>query len=152
MKLKLSWKIFKKYSHFKFIENSFSVGIVIPCGKTEGWTDMTTLGFAFRNFANAPINELHISYTYVHTHIHTVMCVCVYIYIYIYINRGARGRYDYARRGYTTGWTTWEMWFEIWQGLEIYPFSLAFRSTTNSPSLNRLGREAVHSLPCSAKI
>jgi hypothetical protein len=38
----------------KFHENPSSGGRFIPCGQTDGWTDMTKLITAFRNFANAP--------------------------------------------------------------------------------------------------
>jgi hypothetical protein len=61
MKLKLACKLFEKYSHFKFSENSFSVGTVIPCGKTEGWTDMKlyTHFRVVRRFKGREANHLH---------------------------------------------------------------------------------------------
>jgi hypothetical protein len=38
----------------KFYENQSRRSRVVPCGQTDGWTDMTKLIVAFRNFANAP--------------------------------------------------------------------------------------------------
>jgi len=81
MLVRLYWnlnsrKIFEKYSHIKFNENPFSVGIVGPCGKRDGWTDMTTLGVAFRNFSNSHIIEWHLSYMYTRAYIF----LCAYIY------------------------------------------------------------------------
>jgi len=36
---------------------------IVPCGQTEGQTDITKLIVAFQNFANEPkYNSLHISY------------------------------------------------------------------------------------------
>ena len=42
----------------EFHENPSS-GSRVPCGGTEGQTDMTKLPVAFRNFANAPKKEWH---------------------------------------------------------------------------------------------
>jgi len=47
---------FEKHSNIKFRENPFSGSRVVPCGQTDGPTDMTKLIAAFRNFANAPKN------------------------------------------------------------------------------------------------
>ena len=41
----------------KFHENPSSGSPVLPCGRTDGQTDMTKLMVAFRNFANAPTNS-----------------------------------------------------------------------------------------------
>jgi hypothetical protein len=41
----------------KFHENPSSVCRVIPCGRTDGRTDMTKPIVDFRNFANAPKNQ-----------------------------------------------------------------------------------------------
>ena len=40
----------------KFLENQSTASGVVPCGRTEGRTDMTKLTAAVRNFANAPKN------------------------------------------------------------------------------------------------
>ena len=50
MKLEFSRQIFEK-SHIKFHQNPSSGSRVVPCGRTEGQTDMTKLTVAFRNFA-----------------------------------------------------------------------------------------------------
>jgi hypothetical protein len=41
----------------KFPENPSIGSRVVPCGRTDGRTDMTKLIVAFRNFANAPKNQ-----------------------------------------------------------------------------------------------
>jgi hypothetical protein len=57
MKLDFYLQIFeKKRLNIKFNQNSFSGSRVVPCGRTDGQTDMTKLIAAFRNFANAPNN------------------------------------------------------------------------------------------------
>ena len=65
MKLELSRQIFEKYSNINFRENPFSGGRVVPCGWTDGQTDMTKLVVVFRSFANGPkkyrINETVVS-------------------------------------------------------------------------------------------
>ena len=45
---------FEKSLNIKFQENPSSLSRVIPCGKTDGRTDMMKLIVPFRNFANAP--------------------------------------------------------------------------------------------------
>jgi len=37
---------------------------VIPCGRTDGQTDMTKITVAFHNFANSPKNPQPISFSY----------------------------------------------------------------------------------------
>jgi len=58
MKLDLYQQIFEKYPNIKFHENPCSGSRTVPCGRTDGQTDMTKLIVAFRNFANAPKNDL----------------------------------------------------------------------------------------------
>jgi len=53
MKLDFSPQI-KKNSYVKLHENLSSGTRVIPCGRADGWTDMTKFIFAFCNFVNAP--------------------------------------------------------------------------------------------------
>ena len=55
-KLEFSRHHFEKYSNIKFQENPLSRSRVVPCGRTEGRTDMTKLIVAFHNFAKAPQN------------------------------------------------------------------------------------------------
>jgi hypothetical protein len=52
MKLEFSREIFEKCSNIKFHENSSIESRVVPCGWTDGQTDMTKLVVAFRNIAN----------------------------------------------------------------------------------------------------
>jgi hypothetical protein len=54
VKLEFSRQIYEKYSNIKCYENPSSVNPVVPCGQTDGQTDMTKLIVAFRHFANAP--------------------------------------------------------------------------------------------------
>ena len=54
MELEFSRHIFEKYSNTKFHEKSSSGSRAVPCGRTDGHTDMTELIDAFRNFGNAP--------------------------------------------------------------------------------------------------
>jgi len=56
MKIEFSRHILEKSSNIKFTENP-SRGIrVVPCGRTDGWTDMRKLTVAFRNYANVAKN------------------------------------------------------------------------------------------------
>jgi len=56
MKLEFSGQIFEKFSNIKFHENPSSGRRVVPCGQTDGRTDLTKLIVAFRCCANAPKN------------------------------------------------------------------------------------------------
>jgi hypothetical protein len=56
MTLEFCRKILGKYSNIKFQENSSSGSRVVPCGRTDGQTDLTKLIVTLRNFANAPKN------------------------------------------------------------------------------------------------
>jgi len=58
MALESSRQIFeKKCSNIEFHENPSSVRRVVPCGWTDGQTDMTKLIVAFYNFENATKNR-----------------------------------------------------------------------------------------------
>jgi hypothetical protein len=54
---------FRKITNIKFHENPSSGNRVVPRVQTDGWTDMTKLIFAFRNFANALEKEMMLSIT-----------------------------------------------------------------------------------------
>ena len=54
MKLTFSRQIFEKCSNMKFHENPSSGNRVVPCGRSDGRTDMTKLIVVFLSFANAP--------------------------------------------------------------------------------------------------
>ena len=56
MRTEFSRHFFEKYSNIKFHENSSGGTRVVPCGKTDGQTQMTKLRAAFRNFARVPKN------------------------------------------------------------------------------------------------
>ena len=51
MKLEFSGQFFESYSNIKFHENLFSGSRVVPCGRTDGRTDMKLI-VGFRNFAS----------------------------------------------------------------------------------------------------
>jgi hypothetical protein len=53
--------VFEKYAKTKFRENPSSGSRVVPCGQTDGQTDMTKLIAASRNIANALNNPLRFS-------------------------------------------------------------------------------------------
>jgi hypothetical protein len=61
MKLEFSRKIFEKSSNIKFHENRCSRSRVVACGQTDEWADTTKLIVVFRNFANAPKNDVNLS-------------------------------------------------------------------------------------------
>jgi hypothetical protein len=56
MALEFSRQIFEKRSNIKLLQNPFCGSRVVPCGRTDGRTDLTNLIVAFRNFVNAPKN------------------------------------------------------------------------------------------------
>jgi len=56
MKLEFSRQIFEKYSNTKFHENPSSGSRVVPCGQTDGLTDMTKLIVAICNCEEEPKN------------------------------------------------------------------------------------------------
>jgi hypothetical protein len=62
MELELFPQIFEKYSRIKFHEELSCGSGVVPCGRTDRQTDrqtdMSKRRVAFRNFANAPKNQL----------------------------------------------------------------------------------------------
>jgi hypothetical protein len=51
--------LLSKNSNIKFHENPSSGSLVVPRRQRDGWTDMTKLIVAFRNFAKEPKNALH---------------------------------------------------------------------------------------------
>ena len=53
MIIEFSQHTYEKYSNIKFHEYSSSGSGVVPCGNTDGQTDVTKLVANFRNFANA---------------------------------------------------------------------------------------------------
>jgi hypothetical protein len=55
---------FREDSNIKFHENPSSGSGVVPCGGTDGRTDMTKLLVAFRNFANALKNQIVLGRVY----------------------------------------------------------------------------------------
>jgi hypothetical protein len=57
MKLEFSRQIFEKYLNTKFHENPSSGSRVVPCGRTNGQTDMTKVTVAFGNFVKERRNE-----------------------------------------------------------------------------------------------
>jgi hypothetical protein len=61
MKPEISREIFEKGSNKKSHQNPPSRSRVVPCGQTEGRTDMTKLIIAFRNLAIAPGNYAPVS-------------------------------------------------------------------------------------------
>ena len=53
MKLKFSQQIFKKYSNTRVHENLLGGSQVVPCRRTNGWTDRQDKAVTFHNFMNA---------------------------------------------------------------------------------------------------
>jgi hypothetical protein len=58
MKLEFNRHIFDKYSKTKFRKTPSNGSRVVPCGRTEGQTDMTKSVVAFRRFAIVPNKRL----------------------------------------------------------------------------------------------
>jgi hypothetical protein len=61
-KLVLFRQIFETCSNIKFHENLSSGSLIVPCGQTEGWTDLIELIVVFRSFANAHYKGLKYSF------------------------------------------------------------------------------------------
>jgi hypothetical protein len=60
MKLEFSQQVFEKSSNIRFNENTVNGNRVVPCGRTDGRTDIIV---TFRNFGKAPkMSELFPSY------------------------------------------------------------------------------------------
>jgi hypothetical protein len=59
MKFEFSLQIFEKHSNIKFHKIP-SGGSQVPCGLTDGQTDMTQIIVAFNNFAKVPKIEARI--------------------------------------------------------------------------------------------
>ena len=62
MKYEFSGQIFEKYSKMTFHANPSSGSGVVPCGPTEGKTDITKLAIVFRNFVNTPKNVIPVAF------------------------------------------------------------------------------------------
>jgi site-specific DNA-cytosine methylase len=66
--LQFSRQIFEEALNIKFHENPSSRSRVVPCGRTDGQTDMSKVTIPFRNCANTPkyhaLNLKHISRFY----------------------------------------------------------------------------------------
>ena len=64
--LKETWifmTVFQKILEYQIHKYLFSGSWVVPCGRTNGWTDTMKLIVAFSNFVNEPKNKsLHIRY------------------------------------------------------------------------------------------
>jgi len=69
------------------MKNPSSGSRIVPCGQTDGRTNMMKLVVALRNFTNAPkklsVNGMAASGAAVCWFV--CVCVCIYIYIYVYI-------------------------------------------------------------------
>jgi len=57
MELEIPREIFEKQSNIKFHENLPSGSQVVPCRRTDRYTDMTKLIVPLRNFVNTPEND-----------------------------------------------------------------------------------------------
>jgi hypothetical protein len=62
-KIEFFGQSFEKYSNIKFQENPSSGGGVLPCGRTDGQTDMTRQIVAFPSFSNPPNKAVVINQT-----------------------------------------------------------------------------------------
>ena len=62
MKHEFSGQIFDKYSNVTFNADPSSGSRVVPCGPTEGKTDITKPVIAFRNFANTAQNVIRMAF------------------------------------------------------------------------------------------
>jgi len=56
MKLERFLYILQKYSDIKCHENPSCGSRIVPCGRTDGWTDIMWLIVAFSNFGKTPKN------------------------------------------------------------------------------------------------
>jgi hypothetical protein len=74
MKLEFSGQIFEKSSNIKFHENPSSDSRVVPCGRTDGRTDITKPTVPSRNFANAPKMH-HPAIFYKQGHFSRILCM-----------------------------------------------------------------------------
>jgi len=82
MKRELSGQICEKLSYIKFHKNPCSGSGVIPCGLSDGRTDMTKQIVFFRNFANAlkNLNRIVINYISQQMHVQYIKynnCLCM---------------------------------------------------------------------------
>jgi hypothetical protein len=57
MKLEFSGQIVEKYSNNEANENPSSRCRAVPCGQTDGRTDMTKLTASFRKFSKSPVKN-----------------------------------------------------------------------------------------------
>ena len=62
MKHEFSGQIFEKYSNKTFHANPSNGSRFVPCGPTEGKTDVTKLVIAFRNFVYTPKNVIPVAF------------------------------------------------------------------------------------------
>jgi len=56
--VKFSRQTFEKFSNTKFHENMSAESRIVPCGRTDGLTNMTKLIVAFQYFADAHKSSL----------------------------------------------------------------------------------------------
>jgi hypothetical protein len=67
MKLECSRQIFEEYSNIKFHENPSSGSRVVPCGPTDGQTNIyDETRVAFRNFAKSVYKQQALVYKFSH--------------------------------------------------------------------------------------
>ena len=77
-KLEFSQQIFEIYSNIKLHKNMYGGSQVVPCGRTDGQTDMTELIVAFCNLANKPENCNRWSCLY--DYLNLLKRRCIYLY------------------------------------------------------------------------